>query len=124
MKRDPIAEWRRALGRRNWRAVALALPVSAPPAPTVSPHSAPPDLRTTRAITSESLRRRFDWRSDVGEAIRVLQRHNKRLGERFGIGWVDATNIVVGESQRRALPASVMARAIVSRLQPASGGAA
>ena len=127
MKRDPIAEWRRALSRRDWRSVAMALPLPAAPFPApaeAKSPSGPLDLRRTRAMTGESLRRRFDWRGDLGEAIRVLQRHNKRLGERFGISWVDAMNIILGESQRRALPASVMARAIVARLQPASGGAA
>jgi hypothetical protein len=74
------------------------------------------DLSRTRLMSGDEIKRRFNWRIDVGETIRTLQRHNTRLRATFGIDWVDATNVVIGESQRRGLPASTMARAITARL--------
>lgn len=122
-ERDPIREWMRAMARRErggLRPVAmLGEPnemAQAITMRTVAFDRAATDLSRTRAMSGEEVRRRFNWRMDVGDTIRTLQRHNKRLRAAFGIDWVDATNMIIGESQRRGLPASTMARAVTARL--------
>jgi hypothetical protein len=118
-ERDPVAEWMRALERRKRTLRPVdALSPSRTEAwiPTFPREGLATDLSRTRAMSGEEIKRRFNWRIDVGETVRTLQRHNKRLRAAFGIDWVDATNMVIGESQRRGLPASTMARAITARL--------
>ena len=121
--RDPVAEWMRALARRHrggLRPIAMRDATSeaaqAGSMRTIAFDRASTDLSRTRAMSGDDIKRRFNWRIDVGETIRTLQRHNKRLLAVFGIDWVDATHMVIGESQRRGLPASTMARAITARL--------
>jgi hypothetical protein len=85
----------------------------------------PPSLPSMRLLRPLDVRRRMDWKSDLGEAIRVLQRHNKLLVSKFGINWVDATNVVMGEAQRRGTAMGLLARALVAglRAEQKGGGA-
>jgi hypothetical protein len=123
--RDPVAEWMRALAHKEQTVrrapVAFARHVPAPS--TIVFDRASADVSKTRVMSADETRRRFDWRDDLGDAIRMLQRHNKRLRAAFGIGWVEATHAVIGESQRRALPASMMARAVTAGLAREKGDA-
>ena len=123
--RDPVAEWRRALARKE-RTLRLASGAVAPftvASSSITFDRAAADVSRTRRMSAEEIKKRFNWRADLAEAIRMLQRHNKRLQASFGIGWVEATDIVLGESRRRALPASTMARAVTAGLAHGKGGA-
>jgi hypothetical protein len=120
MPRDAIAEWRRALIKRE-AAYALFLKTRAlePPPLVPSPGGiliTPFDLRKTRRLEATGHVAAGD-RGDLAKAIRVLQRHNRLLRGRFGMGWVDATNFVLGEAQRRGTSAALLARALSLRLR-------
>lgn len=115
MDRDPIAEWRRALERREprrgWR---LAETLSPQPFVMAIPPDATGalDLRRTRRLTVPA-----DWRLDFGAAIRVLQRHNKLLRARFGIGWAEVAGLLLGESHRRGVSTENLARVLAAGLR-------
>ncbi len=118
MPRDAIAEWRRALIRRE-SAYALFLKTQAlEPPPLVASAGGivikPFDLRKTRELQAAA---HAGDRGDLSRAIRVLQRHNRLLRTRFGMGWVDATNFVLEEAHRRGTSAALLARALSSRLR-------
>jgi hypothetical protein len=122
-ERDPVAEWMRALARRNRGGLRPIDMLDAPSEHakaiamrTTAFDRTATDLSRTRLMSGDEIKRRFNWRIDVGDTIRTLQRHNKRLRAAFGVDWVDATNMVIGESQRRGIPASTMARALTARL--------
>jgi hypothetical protein len=140
MPRDAIAEWRRALIRRE-PAYALFLKTREITSPDLSPRrlcDRPPsplegegrngqqpsnggivvqslDLSKTRPLAP--LLRITQEGGDLAQAIRVLQRHNRLLRARFGMGWVDATNFVLGEARRRGTTATLLARALSLRLR-------
>ena len=124
MERDAVAEWMRALVGREPAYVLLAKtqPLQAalrqPPA---GPVPAAFDMRMTRPLAPERVALRGD-RSDLSRAIRVLQRQNRLLRAKFGIGWADATNFVLAEADRRGASVAALARALSVRLreEPAS----
>ena len=115
--RDPVLEWRHALERReprNVRTMAQTLP-QAP-----RPIALPADLRV---VDARPLRRTrplsmpADWRLDFGAAIRVLQRHNKLLLARFGIGWVEVAGMLLPEARRRGVSTEQLARVLAAGLR-------
>lgn len=128
MTRDPLDEWRRAMAKRHPRFMLASTPVD-PRAflrllseTNPKPPATLPSMRLLRPL---DVRRRFDWKGDLGETIRVLQRHNKLLSAKFGVGWVDATNVVMGEAQRRGTSMAALARALVAGVRAdMKGGAA
>ena len=62
--------------------------------------------------------------TDFGATIRVLQRHNRLLRERFGVEWADAASVVWSEAHRRGASAAALARVLVAGLRAdAAGGA-
>lgn len=121
MPRDAIAEWVRALMGREPAYAAFVqtygLRVRTPLPPSAGGIRVQPfELKKTRALrrpasASESAR------SDLAQAIRLLQRHNRLLRAKFGIGWADATNFVLGEAQRRGVATSSVARALSRQLR-------
>lgn len=126
MERDAIAEWRRALTRREPAYILFAKTsgsaLSLPEPPGVGGLARQPfDIRMTRPLAPERVALRGD-RSDLSRAIRVLQRQNRLLRAKFGIGWADATNFVLAEADRRGASAAALARALSVRLrgEPAS----
>ncbi|MDP9238814.1 MAG: hypothetical protein M3P30_15680 [Chloroflexota bacterium] len=118
MERDPIREWRRALHRRQGkqRLALTALTVPREPGPFVMPAEAkgqdPLDLRRTRRLTAVA-----DWQLDLGVAIRLLQRHNKLLRTRFGIGWAEVAGVLLGEARRRGVSTENLARVLTAGLR-------
>jgi hypothetical protein len=118
MPRDAIAEWVRALTGREPAYAAFAqtyglrVPVPLPPS-AGGIRVQPLDLKKMRRPPGAS----ESARSDLAQAIRVLQRHNRLLRVKFGIGWVDATNFVLGEAQRRGVATSSVARALSQQLR-------
>lgn len=122
MARDAIAEWRRALMRRCSvyamfaKTRGLALPPQAGDAGGIL--LMPFDMSKTRPLASAA--RFASDRGDLSTAICVLQRHNRLLRARFGVGWADATNFVLGESHRRGTTATLMARAVSRQLRAAA----
>jgi len=124
MERDAVAEWIRALVGRGPAYVLLAKtqPLQAPlRQPAVGAVPAAFDIRMTRPLAPERVALRGD-RSDLSRAIRVLQRQNRLLRAKFGIGWADATNFVLAEADRRGASVTALARALSVRLreEPAS----
>ena len=120
MPRDAIAEWQRALIKRA-PAYALFLKTQAlePPPLVPSPGGiliTPFDLRKTRRLEGTGGAAAGD-RGDLAKAIRVLQRHNRLLRGRFGMGWADATNFVLEEARRRGTSMTSLARALSLRLR-------
>jgi hypothetical protein len=119
MPRDAIADWRRALSRRGATYALFVKTQSLEPPPLVpSPGGIVVktfDLRKTRPLAP--LPHVMHEGGDLAQAIRVLQRHNRLLRARFGMGWVDATNFVLGEAQRRGTSAALLARALSLRLR-------
>jgi hypothetical protein len=117
VQRDPVREWRHALERREPRA-ARTLAQTLPPAPR--PIALPADLRV---VDVRPLRRTrplsvtADWRLDFGAAIRVLQRHNKLLRARFGIGWVEVAGLLLPEARRRGVSTEQLARVLAAGLR-------
>ncbi len=124
MERDAVAEWMRALVGREPAYVLLAKTQPLQAAlrqPAARPVPAAFDIRMTRPLAPERVALRGD-RSDLSRAIRVLQRQNRLLRAKFGIGWADATNFVLAEADRRGASAAALARALSVRLreEPAS----
>ena len=124
MERDAVAEWMRALVGREPAYVLLAKTQPLQAAlrqPAARPVPAAFDIRMTRPLAPERVALRGD-RSDLSRAIRVLQRQNRLLRAKFGIGWADATNFVLAEADRRGASAATLARALSVRLreEPAS----
>jgi hypothetical protein len=125
MQRDAIREWRRAVGRwESPQALAFTRPLETraqEPAAIASPERwlDPRQLRRMRPIAEVygPGRLRGD-RDDLTRAIRLLQRHNKQLRARFGIGWALATSLVLGEATRRSMPCALLARALAAGLPP------
>lgn len=121
MPRDAIAEWVRALiGRESAyaafaRTYALRAPAPLPPS-AGGIRVQPFDLKKTRALRG-SPGASDGGRGDLAQAIRLLQRHNRLLRAKFGIGWADATNFVLGEARRRGVPVSALARALSQQLR-------
>jgi hypothetical protein len=115
--RDPVLEWRHALERREPRNVRT-LAQTLPQAPR--PIALPADLRV---VDVRPLRRTRplsvpgDWRLDFGAAIRVLQRHNKLLRARFGIGWVEVAGMLLPEARRRGVSTEQLARVLAAGLR-------
>ncbi len=62
-----------------------------------------------------------NW-SDFGATIRVLQRHNKLLRERFGVEWADAASVVWSEAHRRGASAVALARVLAAGLRADAAG--
>jgi hypothetical protein len=114
MERDPIREWRHALNRRQRKFAALTIPHE--PRPFVMPAEVkgqgPLDLRRTRRLAAVA-----DWQLDLGAAIRLLQRHNKLLRARFGIGWAEVTGVLLGEAHRRGMSTENLARVLTAGLR-------
>ena len=137
MARDAIAEWRRALMSRD-PAYAMFAKTAAEPSPRHGERAGlrPPspargegrngdstaikpfDISTTRPLAPAA--RIAPEHGDLSTTIRVLQRHNRLLRARFGIGWADATNFVLGESHRRGTTATLLARTLSLRLREAA----
>lgn len=121
MERDAIAEWRRALVGRE-PAYLLFAKTSRPALPLPEPPDVgglarrPFDIRMTRPLAPERVALRGDHR-DLSQAIRVLQRQNRLLRAKFGIGWADATNFVLAEADRRGASAAALARALSARMR-------
>jgi hypothetical protein len=114
--RDPVLEWRHALERREPR-IVRTLAQTLPQAPR--PIALPADLRV---VDVRPLRRTrpllvADWRLDFGAAIRVLQRHNKLLLARFGIGWVEVAGMLLPEARRRGVSTEQLARVLGAGLR-------
>jgi hypothetical protein len=124
MRRSPYEQWMRALRRKEQRDVA-ALPaltqVLAGDTWTYRDASeksvAAEDLLTLRPLASIRGRSPFtDDTSDIDGAIRLLQRHNRELRTCFGMGWVDATQGVLGEATRRGASVTLVARKLCRAL--------
>lgn len=121
MERDPIREWRDAIAKHGrGRAWTLAEP-HRPQQPFVMPSDVQPvgpvDLRRTRRLTLAS-----DWRLDFGAAIRLLQRHNRLLRNRFGIGWPEVAGLLLAEARRRGVPTESLARVLTTGLRQDARG--
>ncbi|MDE3095203.1 MAG: hypothetical protein KGK07_04275 [Chloroflexota bacterium] len=120
MQRDTIREYQKALARRGetWTHTGIesALPriIAAPAAPGTGGV-----LRGTRVLGVNA-----DAREDFATALRVLQRNNRLLLARFGLGWADIAATVCGEARRRGFSTAVVARLLVAALRSESGGAA
>lgn len=122
MERDAIAEWIRALVGREPVYVMLANTQrlhAVPPRPVADAVPATFDIRKTRPLAPERVALR-GHRGDLSRAIRVLQRQNRLLRAKFGIGWADATNFVLAEADRRGESAAALARALSARLRAES----
>lgn len=123
MKRDSILEYRHAVQRRkkrmglklrgpgDWAAGLRDVVVAGDPG--FADRSVVPGwLRRTRRLaiagrTSE----------EFGEAIRVLQRHNRLLRARFGVGWPEAAEVVHSEAQRRGASVVALAKVLAAGLR-------
>jgi hypothetical protein len=120
MDRDPIREWRHALQRRNETWTLGEAHLAAPPQPFVLPPDALDDgsfdLRRSRRLTVS------EWQLDLGAAIRLLQRHNKLLRARFGIGWAEVTGMLLGEARRRGVSTENLARVLTAGLRDETRG--
>ncbi len=116
VKRNPVMEWNRAIGRRGGANVSAFRPVvvtrprmeDAP----IAPGEIPAWLRRTRAITTGTA-----MLSQSAEAILVLQRANKLLRRRFGIDWADAASVIFGEAARRGASPVALARVLTAGLR-------
>lgn len=119
MERDAIAEWIRALAGREPAYLMLANTQrlhAVLPRPAADAVPAAFDMRQTRPLAPERVALRGD-RSDLSRAIRVLQRQNRLLRAKFGIGWADATNFVLAEADRRGASTAALAQALSARLR-------
>lgn len=124
-QRDPIREWRNALEKREHggrRALRLA-----PHAPLPRPFVMPLDTQVGDRFNLRRTRRldiAHDWRLDFGSAIRVLQRHNRLIQQRFGIGWVEVTGLLIEEARRRGITTASLARLLTAGLRRDATGSA
>ena len=120
MQRDTIREYQRALARRGetWTSTGMesALPrvIAAPATP-----GARGVLRGTRLLGVNA-----NARDDFAAALRVLQRNNRLLQARFGLGWADIAAAVCGEARRRGFSTAAVARLLVAALRRDAEGRA
>lgn len=135
MKRDPIAEWRNAQRKRsmsNWLPVTRTFSGSDVMRPLDSGRSlvplsfgsdtlAPTDLSTTRDLSISN-----PSGEEFATTIRLLQRHNKLVQARFGVGWPDAAIVLLAEAHRRGVSVAIVTRRCIADLRggaPQPGGA-
>ncbi len=116
VKRNPVMEWNRAIGRKGGANVAAFRPVVVSRQRTedapIAPGEIPAWLRRTRAVTTGTA-----MLSQSAETILVLQRANKLLRKRFGIDWADAACVVFGEAGRRGASPVALARVLTAGLR-------
>jgi len=116
VKRNPLMEWSRAIGRRGGANVAAFRPVVVSRQRTedapIDPGEIPAWLRRTRAVTTGTT-----MLSQSAETILVLQRANKLLRARFGIDWADAASVIFGEAVRRGASPTALARVLTAGLR-------
>ena len=116
MARDPIREYhaalrRRTQGRITFRRRDVARRRRMAPIPERPPLTIEDlELARSRRLVAGS-------QSDFASAIRVLQRHNRLLRARFGVGWVDAASVVREEAGRRGASAGHLARVLAAGLR-------
>jgi len=88
--------------------VARAFEADAP----VAPGELPSWLRRSRPVPGPAV-----MREEGAEAIRVLQRTNTLLRQRFGIDWADAAAVIFAEAQRRGASPVALARVLTAGLR-------
>ncbi len=119
MKRDTMREYERALVKRRGNS---GLARSFRPRGFAEP-SAARGRTSPGGATDDTILRRYvaqpgdAARADFVEALRVLQRHNKLLLERFGVGWADVASVVEDEASRRGFSTMAMARLLAAGLR-------
>lgn len=127
MKRDPIAEWKNALRKRGsgfyLRSIASlrVLPVAAHQlVPWPDSAGTDRDLGATRRLFLAN-----PAGDEFATTVRLLQRHNKLVQTRFGVGWPDAAIVMLAEAHRRGVSVSAMTRQCIADLRgTAQGGGA
>ena len=130
MKRDPIAEWRNAQRKRSLKLTpatleglrALGTSNRRPFSPSFATDTfAPTDLSTTRDLSISN-----PSGEEFATTIRLLQRHNKLVQARFGVGWPDAAIVLLAEAHRRGVSVAIVTRRCIADLRggaPQPGGA-
>ncbi|MHB8377222.1 MAG: hypothetical protein ACYDEB_09745 [Dehalococcoidia bacterium] len=113
MQRDTIQEYLTRRARRGDRMTYSSI-VSTLPRVVVAP-LAPGDRAVSRG--SRALRVNTNPTEDFAAALRVLQRNNRLLQARFGLGWAEVASVVVAEARRRGFSTAAVARLLVAGLR-------
>jgi hypothetical protein len=125
MKRNVMNEWKTALSQETgarrgaWAHVIQLqrseLQRSRTAEAVGGTHRPWPMLQSTRPLRASDTP--LGKRDDVARAVLILQRNNKLLEARFGVGWPAAASVVCGEAARRNMSVASLARVLTAGLR-------